>query len=169
MKKQVLISLGVLAILALLVAPALAWGAGKVKAGANQYSFYHSGDVLPVPPYGDVDEPESYAKLIVNQPLGEVSVILTAVFSGLTPGRIYDVYFMNFECPGAPGWTYSHYGCWTLMGSFTADEYGHADYHRNIWADELQAGSTYNLSVWINNQAEELTMMVSDNFEVVVE
>jgi hypothetical protein len=169
MKKQVLISLGVLAILALLVAPGLAWGDGKVKAGANQYSFYNSGDVLPVPPYGSVDEPESYAKLIVNQPLGEVSVVLTAVFSGLTPGRIYDVHFMNLGCPNAAGWSYTNYGCWTLMGSFTADENGHADYHRNIWADELLPGSTYNLSVWINNQVEELTMLVSDNFEVVVE
>ena len=95
MKKRVLIGLGMLAILALLATPALALGGGRAKAGANHYTFYHSGDVLPVPPYGSVDELGSSGTLIVNQPQGEVSVVLTAIFDGLTPGRTYNVFFMN--------------------------------------------------------------------------
>lgn len=169
MKKKAFIGLGALAILALLVVPAFAAGGGKAKAGASHYTFYHSGDVLPVPPYGSVDEPASSGKLIVNQPEGEVSLVFTAIFDGLTPDKLYYVYLMNYTCPNQPGWSYTHYGCWTRVGSFTTDEYGHADYHQNIWAGELQANSTYNLSVWINNAAAGKTILVSDNFPVAVE
>jgi hypothetical protein len=167
MKRRVLIGLGVLTILALLVTPASA-GGGRAKAGANQYTFYHSGDVQPVPPYGSIDIPGSSGKLIVNQPEGEVSVVFTAIFNGLKPNYVYTVHIMNLHSPGAPGWTYSHRGPWTLVGTFTTDEYGHGDYHQNIGAGELAPG-TYELSIWINDSVIGLTLLISDNFQVVVE
>jgi hypothetical protein len=168
MKKRVLIALGVLAILALLTAPAFAGEGGRARAGANQYTFYHSGDVQPVPPYGSIDIEGSSGKLIVNQPEGEVSVVFTANFNGLLPSHTYLVYIMNYGCPGAPGWTYLHRGPWTLVGSFTTDEYGHGDYHQNIWAGDLEPG-TYNLSIWINDAGYGKTLLISENFQVVIE
>jgi hypothetical protein len=168
MKKRVLIALGVLAILALLTAPAFAGGGGRARAGASHYTFYHSGDFLPVPPYGTIDIEGSSGKLIVNQPEGEVSVVFTANFDGLLPSRTYKVYIMNYTCPGASGWSHDHYGCWTCVGNFTTDAYGHGDYHQNIWAGDLGLG-TYNLSIWINDAGYGKTLLISDNFQVVIE
>jgi len=168
MKKRVLIALGVLAILALLTAPAFAGGGGRARAGANQYTFYHSGAVLPAPPYGTADIEGSCGKLIVNQPQGEVSLVLTAIFDGLTPLQTYKVSIMNWNLPGAAGWSYTHYGPWTAVGFITADADGHADYHQNIWAGELTPG-VYELSIWLNRQNPNLTILVSENFTVEIE
>lgn len=168
MKKVVLIVFGALLMFGLVTATALAGVGGRATAGANHYTFYHSGAVQPVPPYGSIDIPGSSGKLIVNQPQGKVSVVLTANFNGLLPSHGYKVYIMNFASPGAQGWTYSHRGPWTLVGNFITDAYGHGDYHQNIRAGDMQPG-TYNLSVWINDASRGLTLLISDNFQVTIE
>ena len=168
MKQRQCVALAALVVVALVTAPVGAAGGGRARAGATQYPFHLSGDVQPVPPYGSIDIPGSSGKLIVNQPEGEVSVVLTAIFDGLLPTRTYRVYIMNYAQPGASGWTYTHRGPWTLMATFTTDEFGHGDWHLNIRAGDLALG-TYNLSVWINDGAHGLTLLISDNFEVVIE
>lgn len=155
-----------LALVALLTVSASA--GGRARAGANRYTFCLSGDVQPAPPYGTIDIPGSSGKLIVNQPEGEVSVVLTASFDGLLPMRAYTVHLMNYASPGAAGWTYTHRGPWTLMGSFTTDEFGHGEWHLNIRAGDMVVG-TYNLSMWINDAGAGLTLLISDNFQIVIE
>lgn len=163
MKKKVLITLLVFVLLALLVTPAFA-----NKPGAGKYRYYQTGDVLPVPPYGSIDIPGSSGKLNVNQPKGDVELVLNTRFKGLKPNYLYRVYLMNLTCPGAPGWSYSHRGCWTQVGSFTTDLDGHGSFHKKYRNGDLSPG-TYNLSVWVNDGSAGRTILVSDNFKAVID
>ena len=51
--------------------------------------------------------------------------------------------------------------------TFTTDEYGSASWHLNLHDSDFSGAETYTLSVWINDAGG--TMLISDNFEVVVD
>lgn len=146
--------------------------AGNAKTGAAQYDFYHAYGTLACPPYCPNIVEGASGKLIINQPNGQVSVGLTVIFNDLVPFTTYTVYIQNYYAPGAPGWLPG--GTWAdglLIGTFTTDEYGHGDFHYNVFGSDVALG-TYNWSVWINNNAVSSgnrTLFISDNFEVVIE
>lgn len=50
---------------------------------------------------------------------------------------------------------------------FTTDEYGSGSWHLNLRDSNFLRPGTYRLSVWINEAG--LTILISDNFDVVVE
>jgi hypothetical protein len=171
MKKRLIVLTTVLILSMVLTGTVIAKNA---KAGAEKLLFYHAADVLACPRYCYNRADGATGKLIVNQPNGEVSVVLTANFDGLEPNNEYTVYVMNLDNPGAPGWISG--GIWTgdsgdVVGTFITDMYGHGDYHLNIGASELVVG-TYHFSVWVNDNgvaSGNKTLFVSDNFDVVIE
>ena len=154
----------------LMLNAASAGGPPTVKPGATFPQFHESGDVLCVPPYGTIDVDGSGGKVVVNQPNGEVSAVVTTIANGLLPNRTYTVYLMNYGVPGADRWEDRgcSYGPWTAFGTFTTDADGHGDFHINILGTGMSPG-TYQLSVWINDTAKGLTLLVSDSFEVVID
>ena len=50
--------------------------------------------------------------------------------------------------------------------TFLTDEYGSASWHMNLQNEDFVGPGTYQLSFWINNG---LTILISDNFDVIVE
>ena len=136
------------------------------KEGATKSEFHLSGEVQPTPPYGSRDVPGSGGKVISNQPNGKVEAIINTIVNGLKPNTLHQLYVMNYNNPGASGWTYNHRGPWTLMGTFMTDDEGHADFQMKIMKGDKSSGS-YNLSVWINESG--CTVLISDNFQIVID
>lgn len=76
-------------------------------SGAQTYDWYLSADVMPVPPYGSGDIPDSdtLSKLIVNQPNGNVEVAVTGAMNKLDPLTEYTVYLSKpYEPYEFTGW-----------------------------------------------------------------
>lgn len=99
----------------------------KVKPeglGAQTYDWYLSADVMPVPPYGSGDIPDSdtLSKLIVNQPNGAVEVTMTGVMKGLNPNTEYTVYLSNsYESYVFTGWDVS--GTYVINVEYLGTDY----------------------------------------------
>ena len=90
-------------------------------AGAEEVAWNLSAGVMPVPPYGSDDIPDSdtASKLIVNQPNGAVEVTITGAMNGLNPNETYTVFlskgytkYTPFNIKGTYKWlvlgTYEH-------------------------------------------------------------
>jgi hypothetical protein len=139
MKRIVLVSVLVVAILALMTSPALAAkpNSNPVKpkqtnvnqsaalkekpnqAGAEKVPWNLSGAVMPVPPFGpygtaDIPGSDTASKLIVNRPNGNTWLTLTGIMRGLAPRTTYTVYISNGYAP------YVQTG-WDVTGSYTID------------------------------------------------
>ncbi len=139
MKRIVLVSVLVVAILALMTSPALAAkpNSNPVKpkqanvnqsvalkqkpkqAGAEKVPWNLSGAVMPVPPFGlygtgDIPGSDTASKLIVNRPNGNTWLTLTGIMRGLAPRTTYTVYISNGYTP------YVQTG-WDVSGSYTID------------------------------------------------
>ena len=98
------------------------------NAGAQKIAWNLSAAVMPVPPYGSVDEPGSdiASKLIVNQPNGKVVANMTGVMRGLTPGREYTVYLSN-------GYTPATFTGWNVSGTYNINvNYASVDYPETL-------------------------------------
>lgn len=148
MKRIVLVSVLVVAILALMASPALAAkptsNPGKSKqdsvsqsaaalkqkpnqAGAEKVPWNLSGAVMPVPPFGlygtgDIPGSETASKLIVNRPNGNTWLTLTGIMRGLAPRTTYTVYISNGYTPYVQtGWDVS--GSYTISLSDGVDNY----------------------------------------------
>ena len=63
-------------------------------AGAGEVPWNLSGAVMPSPPWGlsDIPDSDTASKLIINQPNGNVEVAVTGVMKGLNPNTVYTVY-----------------------------------------------------------------------------
>ncbi|MBN1971797.1 MAG: hypothetical protein JW870_20730 [Candidatus Delongbacteria bacterium] len=139
-------------------------------AGAVEVPWNLSGDVMPVPPYGSIDIPgsDTASKLIVNQPNGSVKVTLTGVMSGLVPNTEYTVYLANAYVPDK--WYPGLFTSTVQPFTFITDEYGSGSWHINLRdSDFVNGAGTYTLSVWIVAKVVNKTILISDNFEVVVD
>jgi hypothetical protein len=137
MKRIVLVSVLVVAIVALMTSPALAAkpnsnpvkpkqanvnqsAAPKQKpkqAGAEKVPWNLSGAVMPIPPFGlygtgDIPGSDTASKLIVNRPNGNTWLTLTGIMRGLAPRTTYTVYISNGYTP------YVQTG-WNVSGSYT--------------------------------------------------
>jgi len=80
-------------------------------AGAEEVAWNLSAGVMPVPPYGSDDIPDSdtASKLIVNQPNGAVEVTMTGVMKGLNPNTTYTVYLSK---------DYTKYTPMSILGTY---------------------------------------------------
>jgi hypothetical protein len=100
--------------------------------GAETVPWNLSGAVMPLP-WGQSDIPgsDSASKLIVNQPNGNVEVVVTGVMNGLTPDTVYTVYPSN-------AWS-TH---WDITGDWVLDfDYlGHLYIHDMTVTDNTFTG-----------------------------
>ena len=95
-------------------------------AGAEEVAWNLSGDVMPIPPYSYYDIPvsDTASKLIINQPNGNVEVVVTGVMKGLDPYTTYTVILSNGYTPYEfTGWDVV--GTWVLRLHFGASIYDH--------------------------------------------
>jgi hypothetical protein len=143
--KKLLIALVICMVLSTMVG-GVALAAGK--GGAQQASFYpvasgSSDNVL-------TDQP-SQGKAIINNPKGNVTLIIEGNVEGLEANHFYTVWVRDIGS-GYTGESYNSYlplG-YFLIGYFTTDEYGEGNFHINVRAADLQA-NTYDIQVAINN------------------
>lgn len=127
--KKLLVGTAVGAImLGAMIVPAFAAKSSTNNAGAKTYAWHLSADVMPVPPYGSVDEPGSdiASKIIVNQPNGKVVANMTGIMRGLTPGTEYTVYLSN-------GYTPATFAGWDVSGTYVINvNYLSVDYPETL-------------------------------------
>ena len=125
MKVKLCLSITVLAMLILSVAPVFAVKPAGNLASAEKVAWNLSAEVMRVPPYGSRDIPGSddASKLIVNQPNGNVEVVITGVMNGLNPNTVYTVYLSNDYTKNIPRWSLE--GDWTLKFMYLGSPYIH--------------------------------------------
>lgn len=171
MKKLAALLLVVAALLFVFAAPVQAVKPDENLAAAEKVVWHLSADVMPSPPYGYYDIPgsDTASKLIVNQPNGNTEVTITGVMNGLNHYTVYTVYLSKPWEPGDTWWN----GLFTdtvQPFTFTTDAYGAGSWHINLVDSDFQnEPGTYALSVWINVYAVDATLLISDNFQVVVD
>ncbi len=90
--KKIIASIASMAIFLLFALPVLA--VKPTGVGAENVLWNLSGDVMPSPPWGlsDIPDSDTASKLIVNQPNGNVEVAVTGVMNGLNPNSTYQVF-----------------------------------------------------------------------------
>ena len=96
-----------------------------IKPRAEFVPWNLSADVMLVPPYGSMDIPgsDTASKLILNQPNGEVEVVLTGAMNGLNPNMVYTVYLSRGYTLTFERW--SLLGDWKHVGYLGTNEYRH--------------------------------------------
>ena len=155
-------------LLVVLISPHNVFAGGLVTTGAEQYNFYRACETFggsyctTFPPQG------ASGKLVVNQPVGAVSAVVTVIFDGLLPNATYQVWIQNFKNLAGTAWTPNK--TWSggeMVGTFTTDLYGHGDFHLTVFASEFSELGIYAWSVWIN--CSGYTHFVSDNFNIVID
>ncbi len=114
-----------LAMLLIAVSPVFAVKPTGNLASAEKVPWNLSAEVMKVPPYGSRDIPGSddASKLIVNQPNGEVEVVITGAMNGLHPSTVYTVYLSNGYTKTIPRWSLE--GDWTLRFMYGVSPYIH--------------------------------------------
>ena len=135
MMKKILVAV-LFAMLIFSVAPVLAVKPSGNLASAEKVAWNVSAEVMRVPPYGSQDIPGSddASKLIVNQPNGNVEVVITGVMNGLNPNTMYTVYLSK-------GYTPYVYTGWNIKGTYVLRlEYG-ANYDHDIIIDVQSDGA----------------------------
>ena len=91
MKKEIIVALIAISMMLVMTTAMAVKPTGN--PGAETVPWNLSGAVMPLP-WGQSDIPgsDSASKLIVNQPNGNVEVVVTGVMNGLTPNTVYTVY-----------------------------------------------------------------------------
>lgn len=91
----------VMATLMVFAASVLAVRPADNLAGNVNISWNLSADVMPAPPYGllDISKSDTASKLNVNQPNGNIEVVITGVMNGLNPNTTYTVLLSNGYVP----------------------------------------------------------------------
>jgi len=114
-----------IAISILLITPVLAVKPAENLASAEKVPWNLSSEVMKAPPYGsrDISGSDEASKLIVNQPNGNVEVVITGVMNGLNPNTVYTVYLSNSYTKNIPRWSLE--GDWTLEFMYLGSPYIH--------------------------------------------
>lgn len=121
------------------IAPVSAVKPSANLASAEKVPWHLSADVMPVPPYGSRDIPgsDTASKLIVNQPNGNVEVVVTGVMNGLNPNTPYTVFLSNsYEPYVDTGWNVE--GTW-MIRYILGGSWDH-DYIINVQSDGAFSG-----------------------------
>ena len=121
----------------LTVAPVLAVKPAGNLASAEKVPWNLSAEVMKVPPYGSRDIPGSdeASKLIVNQPNGNVEVVITGAMNGLNPNTVYTVYLSR-----AYSLTYQR---WSLLGDWKHVGYLGTSEYRHEWTVDSETDTTF--------------------------
>lgn len=95
------------------------------KASAQTIDWNLSAEVMPVPPYGSRDIPDSdtLSKIIVNQPNGNTQAAITGVMKGLKPNTTYTVYLSKEYTPYSEFWDVT--GTWGIAINYLGNDYVH--------------------------------------------
>jgi hypothetical protein len=143
MKKEIGIAFTIFALFMLSIVPALAIKPENNTAGAQEYMWYLSADLMKVPPYGSGDIPgsDTASKLIVNQPNGAVELALTGVMKGLNPNSLYQVYIgkgytLNYH-------RYSLLGDWSHEGWIGAAPQTPGTGYQHNWVVTSETDTTF--------------------------
>lgn len=121
MKKIFSIFLG-LALVLVLAGNASAIKPAENLASAQKVDWNLSSAVMPVPPYGsmDIEGSDTMSKLIVNQPNGDVEVVINGVMKGLHPDTTYTVYLSKGYTAYTPLSILETY-TWMVLGTYHHD------------------------------------------------
>lgn len=129
--------------------------------------WHLSGAVMPVPPYGSRDIPnsDSASKLIVHQLEGEVNVKIICDMRGLRPKSRYRLAIINPTLNSTWPGRFSD----TIPSiSFVTDSEGCDTSEFNLRSNDFSIPGVHTLSVWLNQLDPNFTILISDNFEVSV-
>ncbi|MDX1439585.1 MAG: SdrD B-like domain-containing protein [Rubricoccaceae bacterium] len=144
-----------------------------IDEGPVAAKFHLSGDVLCVPPFGSGDVPGSGGEVAVRRLPAQI--IISPRVRGLQPNRVYEVYVMNLYVPEATRWEDREcslkppfYGPFVNYGTFQTNSHGDASLSINLGVEDVIPAGTYQLSVWINDDALKRTVLLSDSFELVI-
>ena len=144
----IMLTLLIVSLLSTTVTSVLAVKPSGKLAGAINVPWNLSADVMPVPPYGSGDIPgsDTASKLIINQPNGNVEVVINGVMNGLNPSTVYTVYLSN-------GYSKT-YQRWSLVGTWELEFYlGGTKYLHDMWiTDETYttfSGTGTNSHTWV--------------------
>jgi len=151
-----------IAISILLVAPVLAVKPAGNLASAENVLWHLSADVMPVPPYGSRDIPgsDTASKLIVNQPNGDVEVVITGVMNGLHPNTEYTVYLSKAYTP------YVFTG-WSIVGTWVIRFILGASYYHDIIINVQSDGTFSGYGGWPAGGPYTITETVTGNINVM--
>lgn len=117
-------------------------------ASAEKVPWNLSAEVMKVPPYGSRDIPGSdeASKLIVNQPNGNVEVVITGAMNGLNPNTVYTVYLSRGYAKNFARW--SLVGDWKLEFDYLGGIYPH-DMWITTETDTTFSGTGSNSHTWV--------------------
>ena len=112
--KKILVALIAISIMLMTATAVSAVKPAGNLASAEKVPWSLSADVMPVPPYGlrDIAGSDTASKLIVNQPNGNVEVVVTGDMNGLNPDTVYTVYLSNQYALNVKRWDVT--GIWVI-------------------------------------------------------
>ena len=95
----------------------------------------------------------SQGRVIINDPMGDVALVIQGNATGLLSNHLYTVWVRNLDMKG--GYTGDYINKYTPLGyylldCFTTNRQGKGHFHLNIRATDLPAG-TYDIQVAIND------------------
>jgi len=109
-------------------------------------------------------EEPSQGRVVINNPKGDVTLIIQGNVTGLTAGQSYDVWVRDLTRYTGPSTKSNSALGYYLLDTFTANRQGKGHFHLNILAADLPAGS-YTLQVAINPDA---TTLLATEFNIAV-
>lgn len=127
-----------------------------------------SGAVMPVPPYGSEDIPnsDSASKLTVFQLDGDIKVKIIGDMRGLHPTARFRVFLHKAYTPQST--LPSRFSETVPPISFFTDNNGCKKWELNLRYSDFPNPGVHNLSVWFNELDPNRTILISDNFEVII-
>jgi len=127
-----------------------------------------SGAVMPVPPYGlgDIPNSDTESELIVHQLEEDGNVKIICDMGGLLPTSRSRVFIVNPYAPYS-GWP-GRFSDDVPPISFTSDSEGCGRREFNLRSSDFPNPGVHTLSVWLNELDPNRTVLISDNFEVVI-
>ncbi len=144
----IMLTVLVVSLLSTTITSALAVKPANNRAMAEKVEWFQSAEVMKVPPYGSRDIPGSddASKLIINQPNGNVEVVINGVMNGLNPSTVYTVYLSN-------GYSRT-YERWSLVGTWELEfDLGGSIYPHDMWitgeTDTTFSGTGTNSHTWV--------------------
>ena len=139
----------------------------SVFAKAQQDSFYNDGHGIDKTILG------SGGKVIINIPEGNTGMVVQGMLRNLDPNANYYVYLRAAD---VDDWyegdeaELSQWGSGEYYYRFdliTTNEEGHVNFHINIDADDLRAGTSPSLQVFIDEELGSwITVLISDAIQV---
>lgn len=164
MKKILSVLVIALALLGVLVVPALAGKGGKGR-GARKAPFYWVNGSSNYP-----TTDLAGGQVVLVAPMGSVSLLVQGNVKGLDANADYDVWIRNltgytgsFLFVATGSWKGDPYTYYKLT-TFTTDGEGNGSFHLNLRADDLPEG-TYEIQVAINEADNHSSTLIATQWD----